>query len=224
MNEEVIENENLETDSLNNSNIIYLCIKRIFDIIIGLIGLIIIIPVIIVIKLIYLFNRDTSSIFYSQDRIGKNGKTFKLYKFRSMVKNADEILKEMLKKPEYKKEWESNQKFENDPRITKLGKFIRKTSIDELPQLLNILKGDMSLIGPRPLIPGELELHNGNHEKYEKMKPGLTGWWACNGRSETDYEERLKLEYYYCEHASLLLDIKCFFKTVEVVIFGKGAK
>ena len=210
--------------SINIRKVIYLFIKRLFDIIVGLIGLIVLIPVIIVIKIVYLCNKDVSSIFYSQIRVGKNGKKFKLYKLRSMVPNSAEMLEEMLKDPKYKKEWDENQKFENDPRITKLGKIIRKTSIDELPQMLNVLLGDMSLIGPRPLIPGELEKFNGDHKKYEAMKPGITGWWAANGRSEVDYDTRLELEYYYCEHASILLDIKCIFKTIAVVLFRKGAK
>ena len=133
-------------------------------------------------------------------------------------------LKELLKNPKYKKEWDKNQKLEHDPRITKIGKIIRKTSLDEVPQFINVFKGDMSLIGPRPLVEGELDAHNGNHEIYEKVKPGITGWWACNGRSATTYDERLKLEYYYAENASLVLDIKCIFRTIKAVISRTGAK
>ena len=116
------------------------------------------------------------------------------------------------------------QKFENDPRITKIGNILRKTSLDEVPQFINILKGDMTMIGPRPLVPGELDSHNGNHEIYESVRPGITGWWACNGRSATTYEERLDLEYYYVKNRSLWLDIKCVFKTISAVICKKGAK
>lgn len=202
----------------------YLFIKRVFDILASFIGIIALIIVAIVVKIIYLINKDTSSIFYTQERIGKNGKTFKLYKLRSMVPNADEVLKEMLKKPKYKKEWKKNQKFEDDPRITKIGKILRKTSLDELPQFINVFIGDMSLIGPRPLIKGELDSHNGNHDLYEKVRPGITGWWACNGRSATDYEKRLELEYYYCDNCCIKLDIKCIFLTIKAVILKEGAK
>ena len=202
----------------------YFFIKRLFDIIVGLLGILALIPVSLIVKVINIVNKDYDKIFYTQDRIGKNGKVFKLYKFRSMVPNADLVLKELLKDEKYKKEWELNQKFEKDPRITKAGNFLRKTSLDELPQFINVLKGDMSLIGPRPLIKGELDSHNGNHEIYESVKPGITGWWACNGRSNLDYDKRLELEYYYAENCSLILDIKCIFKTVKSVISKDGAK
>ena len=157
-------------------------------------------PIMIIVKISYIISKDYNSIFYTQTRIGKNGKEFKLYKFRSMIPNADEVLKQLLKKTKYKKEWERNQKFENDPRITKMGKVLRKTSLDELPQMINVLKGDMSMIGPRPLVKGELDSHNGNHQIYESVRPGISGWWAVNGRSATTYEKRLELEYYYCEN------------------------
>ena len=204
--------------------IFYFGTKRIIDIVISLIGCLFLLPVALVTKICYLATGDKKSIFYKQKRIGKNGEKIYIYKFRSMVYNADEILKELLKQPEYKKEWELNQKFENDPRITKIGNVLRKTSLDELPQFINVLKGDMSLIGPRPLVEGELDAHNGNHKIYESVRPGISGWWACNGRSATTYEKRLELEYYYCKNCSLLLDIKCIFKTIGAVIFGKGAK
>lgn len=202
----------------------YFGIKRLFDISCSLIGAVFLLPLIVIVKLCYLFTGDTKSIFYTQTRIGKNGKQFKLYKFRSMVKNADEVLKELLKDPKYKKEWDRNQKFDNDPRITKIGNILRKTSLDELPQILNVLKGDMSFIGPRPLVVGELDSHNGNHQIYESVRPGISGWWASHGRSATTYEERLELEYYYCNNCSLWLDIKCFFATIKAVFDKTGAK
>lgn len=198
--------------------------KRLFDILCSLLGVLAMIPVAIITKICYLISGDTKSIFYTQKRIGKNGKFIYIYKFRSMVWNADEVLKELLKQPKYKKEWKENQKFENDPRITKIGNFLRKTSLDELPQFINVLKNDMSMIGPRPLVEGELDDHNGNHEIYERVKPGITGWWAANGRSATTYKKRLELEYYYVENCSLLLDIKCIFKTIKAVLFKTGAK
>lgn len=206
------------------NNLIYLFIKRVFDIIVGILGVILLIPISIIIKIISVINKDYAPIFYSHVRIGKNGKEFKLYKFRSMVPNADEILKDILKDPKRKDEWDKNQKFSNDPRITKVGKILRKSSLDELPQFINVLKGDMAFIGPRPLLKGELAAHNGDHKIYEKVRPGITGWWACNGRSATTYKKRLELEYYYVNNMSLWLDIKCIFKTVEAVINRKGAK
>lgn len=203
---------------------LYFGIKRIFDLLCALVGSLLLLPVAIVTKIAYLISGDKKSILYTQKRIGKNGKIIHIYKFRSMVYNADEVLKELLKQPEYKKEWDLNQKFENDPRITKIGNILRKTSLDELPQFINVFKGDMALIGPRPLVEGELDAHNGNHKIYESVRPGISGWWACNGRSATTYEKRLELEYYYCQNCSLLLDIKCIFKTIGAVIFKKGAK
>ena len=202
---------------------IYFIIKRIFDIICSLIGLVLLIPVTIIVKLVYICTGDFKSIFYTQKRIGKNGEVIGIYKCRSMVPNADEVLKELLKDSKYKKEWKSNQKFENDPRITKIGKILRKTSLDELPQFINVFTNDMSLIGPRPLVEGELDAHNGDHQIYESVKPGITGWWACNGRSATTYEKRLELEYYYVKNCSLILDIKCILLTIKAVITKDGA-
>ena len=202
----------------------YLFTKRLFDIICSIIGLILLIPVTWIVKICYVLTGDFKTVFYAQKRIGKDGKIIYLYKFRTMVPNAGEVLKELLKDPKYKKEWDENQKFHSDPRITKIGKLLRKSSLDELPQFVNVFKGEMSLIGPRPLVIGELDAHNGNHEIYESVRPGITGWWACSGRSNTDYDERLKLEYYYVHNQSLLLDIKCVFKTIGAVLFSKGAK
>jgi len=202
----------------------YVVIKRLFDLFCALLGCVALLPVAIIVKICYMCTGDFHSIFYRQKRIGKNGKYIYIFKFRSMVWNAEEVLKKLLKDKKYKKEWDLNQKFEKDPRITKVGNILRKTSLDELPQFLNVLKNDMSLIGPRPLCEGELDAHNGNHEIYESVKPGITGWWACNGRSATTYEERLELEYYYVQNRSLMLDIKCIFKTIVAVIGKKGAK
>lgn len=218
-----VEQQGVQRISLRE--LIYCFIKRLFDVVCGLIGAICLIPLIILVKIISICSGDHKSIFYTQKRIGKNGKVFKLYKFRSMVPNADEILEQTLKMDKVRREeWKKYQKFENDPRITKIGNILRKTSLDEVPQFINILKGDMSMIGPRPLVPGELDSHNGNHEIYESVRPGITGWWACNGRSATTYEERLELEYYYVKNRSLWLDIKCVFKTISAVICKKGAK
>lgn len=217
-------NEAVSVQAIGIKEALYLTIKRLFDIIVGIIGLIFIIPLSIIVKISYMLNGDFKSIFYKQKRVGKNGKIFYLYKYRTMVYNAEDILQKMLKEEKWKKEWDKNQKFENDPRITKMGNILRKTSLDEVPQFINILKGDMSLIGPRPLVEGELDAHKGNHDIYESVRPGITGWWACNGRSATTYDERLELEYFYVKNRGLRMDIKCIFKTIEAVLLKKGAK
>lgn len=211
------------TFSFSPSQQFYLLIKRLFDILCGLIGVVVLVPTTLFVKLAYLLSGDTAKIFYRQKRVGLNGKQIRIWKFRSMVPNAGEILQELLKDEKYRKEWDENQKFENDPRITKVGNILRKTSIDELPQLLNVLRGDMSLVGPRPLVEGELAAHNGL-KLYEKVKPGITGWWGCNGRSNIDYRERLELEYYYVKNCSLYLDILCIIRTVWAVLKKDGAQ
>ena len=170
--------------------ITYFIIKRVFDILCSIFGILMLIPISLVTKICYIAVGDKKSIFYKQKRVGKNGKIIYIYKFRSMVYNADEVLKELLKDPKYRKEWDINQKFENDPRVTKIGKILRKTSLDEIPQFINVLKGDMSLIGPRPLVEGELDAHKGNPMIYQSVRPGISGWWAANGSSATTYEKR----------------------------------
>ncbi len=209
--------------SFTPGQMLYLAIKRFIDILCSLAGLIILVPITIIVKLLYLATGDTAKVFYRQRRIGENGKEIRIWKFRTMVSNADEVLTEMLKDPRYKAEWDANQKFTNDPRITKVGRILRKTSIDELPQFLNVLQGDMSLVGPRPLVAGELEKFGGL-KLYQKVKPGITGWWGCNGRSNIDYRERLELEYYYVRNCSLYLDLLCIFRTILAVIKKDGAQ
>lgn len=213
----------VDTFSNDANKLGYFALKRLFDIICALFGIILILPIALIIKISYLINGDFKSIFYTQKRVGKDGKIINLYKFRSMVYNADEVLKEMMKDEKYRNEWEKNQKFENDPRITKIGKIIRKLSIDEIPQFINILLGDMSLVGPRPLVVGELEQHNGL-QLYNKVRPGITGWWACNGRSNIEYRERLELEYYYVQNCSPVLDITCILRTIFIVLKKEGAR
>lgn len=140
-----------------------------------------------------------------------------------MVWDADEQLQRLLEDPAVRAEWEKNQKLAHDPRITPIGRMLRRTSLDELPQFFNVLKGEMSAIGPRPLIPGELEAHGGR-ALYNKVKPGLTGWWGCNGRSDIEYQERLELEYYYITHCSLYLDALCILRTAAAVFKREGAQ
>lgn len=215
-------------ENINRSNIkkyIYLGTKRTIDIIGALIGIVLLVPVTVLIYIASIILKENDAkLFYSQKRIGKNGKYFKLYKFRSMCKDADDKLaKYLAENEEMRKEFKETQKLQNDPRITKLGKFLRKTSLDELPQMINILKGNMSFIGPRPVIDGEIDKYENNKEKFLSVKPGLTGYWQVNGRSTTTYEERMKLELYYVEHQSLWLDIKIFFKTFITVLKKEGA-
>ena len=200
----------------------YLYIKRFLDIILSLVGIVFVLPIAILVKISFLVMGDTDSIFFRHERIGKDGKPFMMYKFRSMIHNAEEKLEELLKEERYKKEWEESQKLENDPRITRVGRFLRKTSLDEIPQLLNVLKGDMSIVGPRPLVDGELEEHGGD-KLYWKVKPGITGWWGSHGRSDVDYKQRLEMEYYYIKNISFKIDMTCIYRTVIAVVRREGA-
>lgn len=220
--EQVLKMDN--TDAISIRMNLYFFFKRFSDILISLIGMVGLLILTFIIKIIYMLTGDFKSIFYSHERIGKNGKPFKLYKFRTMVPNSAEMLEEMLKDKKYLKEWKENHKFENDPRITKAGNFLRKTSLDEIPQFINILKGDMSLIGPRPMLQEEVDEYGKNKEKLLSVRPGLTGWWACNGRSCTTAKQRKELELYYVDNCSFVLDIKVIFKTVVAVLKRDGAK
>ena len=147
-----------------------------------------------------------------------------MYKFRTMVVDADKKLAELLKKDEeMRKEWQENRKLKHDPRITKIGEFLRKTSIDEFPQFLNVLKGDMSLVGPRAVVKGEIEKFGIYKKDILSVKPGITGYWAANGRSNTTYEDRVLMEYKYIDKCSILMDIKILLKTVVSVVKKEGA-
>lgn len=198
----------------------YLVFKRTFDIIISLVALILLSPLFLLVAILIRLETKGNAIF-TQDRIGQNGKLFKIYKFRSMVENADEILYRLLADDnDLSKEYKINKKFKDDPRITKVGKIIRKLSIDELPQLLNVLKGDMSLIGNRPYLPREIDDMRPYYEQIVKTKPGITGLWQTSGRSNTTFKTRCKMEAEYSEKVNIALDIKIFFKTFVVVFKG----
>lgn len=167
---------------------------------------------------------STGPIFYSQTRIGKNGRHFKLYKFRTMIENADKALKYYLNNnPAMAKEWKMNQKIHNDPRVTKIGALLRKTSLDEIPQIFNIINGDMTLVGPRPIVDEEKVKYGKYFKEYCELSPGLTGMWQVSGRSNTTYERRLACDHYYANNWSLWLDIKLLLKTVPVALKGFGA-
>ena len=209
--------------SFTPGQMLYLALKRLMDAFFGLVGLVLMVPLSLLIKLAYLLCGDRASIFYRQGRVGQDGRAIRIWKFRSMVPNAEDELQRLLKEERYRREWEANQKFSEDPRITRVGRFLRKTSIDEFPQMINVFRGEMSLVGPRPLMEGELEAHGGL-KLYQRVKPGITGWWACNGRSNIDYRERLELEYYYVKNCSLYLDVLCVLRTIVAVIRMDGAQ
>lgn len=198
----------------------YKFFKRMMDVFFATLGLIILSPVFAIIALIIKLE-SKGPVFFKHTRIGKNGKIIKLYKFRSMVENAEDLIKKFT--PEQMKEYKENYKLTDDPRITKSGKILRKTSLDELPQLLNIIKGELSIIGPRPVIQEELEKYGENAPKFLSVTPGLTGYWAANGRSDTTYEERMEMELFYVDNLSFKLDVKVFFKTIGAVLKREGA-
>jgi Undecaprenyl-phosphate galactose phosphotransferase WbaP len=163
-------------------------------------------------------------VFYRQARIGRYGRRFYVYKFRTMVQNADHLLQTYLaESPELRAEWLATHKLKNDPRITRVGAILRKTSLDELPQLWNILVGEMSLIGPRPIVDAEVEKYGDCFDLYTQVRPGLTGLWQVSGRSDTSYEQRVELDKYYVLNRSLKLDLQILWKTVFVVLKKDGA-
>ncbi len=204
--------------TLNKSG--YVHIKRLFDIIVSLTALLILSPIFLIIIIAIKLGSKGPAI-YTHERIGLNGKLFKLYKFRSMVENADQVLVQLLEEnKDLALEYKINKKLKNDPRITKIGAFIRKTSIDELPQLINVLKGEMSLIGNRPYLPREKEDMGFYYEDIIKSKPGITGLWQTSGRNDITFKMRCKCEADYSKKASLKMDIKIFFKTFAVLFKG----
>ena len=205
--------------------VLYKVVKRLIDILGGLVGCVLLVPITMAVYIARkILKEDDGPMFYEQLRLGKDGKHFKLYKYRSMIIGADEILKEYLANNEEARiEFEKNQKLRNDPRITKLGNFLRKTSLDEFPQFINILKGDMSLVGPRPIVDREVKLFGDKMEIVHSVRPGLTGYWAANGRSDTTYEQRVNMEAYYAENFSFSLDIKIILKTIKAVFEKEGA-
>ena len=195
-------------------------IKRLFDIIVSFLGLLILSPLFLLLTI--LIKCDSKGpVFFIQKRVGRNGKKFGIFKFRTMRINAEELIASFT--PEQLKEWKENFKLKNDPRITRVGKFLRNTSLDELPQLINIFIGNMSLVGPRPIVEEELEWYGEKKNVLLSVRPGLTGWWATNGRSEVSYPERCDYEVYYVYNCSLLLDIKILFKIFSAVFSRKGA-
>lgn len=210
---------NMQLINIANQNR-YEKIKRFFDICLSTAALVVLSPLLLVIAiLIYL--EDKGPVIYSQTRIGKDGRAFKLYKFRSMCVDADEKLKDLQ---------ELNErdgpvfKIKNDPRVTKVGKFIRKTCIDELPQLVNIIKGDMSIVGPRPPLPNEVEQYNSYQKQRLLVVPGLTCYWQIQKGEETTFDEWVELDLKYIKERSILLDFRLILLTFKVILSGKGAE
>lgn len=200
-------------------------IKRIIDVVGALVGVIALIPLTIIIYIARIVLKENDGpIFYDQLRIGKDGKVFKMYKYRSMIIGADEKLFEYLKEnEEARKEYKEYKKLKDDPRITKIGKFLRKTSLDEFPQFINVLKGDMSLVGPRPYLPREKEDMGEYYTYIIKSRPGITGYWQIAGRSDVTFDDRLKMDYDYNKNRSLKTDLKILVKTVLNVMKKEGA-
>ena len=199
----------------------YLLIKGILDYLFSLLMLPFLLVLLLAVKIVYLFHKDYDKIIFRQIRVGKDERLFKILKIRTMKAGAEEELDLLLNDPSNYQEWTQFQKLKNDPRITKFGYFLRKSSLDEFPQFINVLKGDMSIIGPRPLVPGELEAHKGN-KKYFRLKPGITGLWASRNRSIISYDDRLKIEYKYIDTVSLKTDLKIFFYTILSILKKEG--
>jgi Undecaprenyl-phosphate galactose phosphotransferase WbaP len=200
----------------------YKIIKRTFDVICGLILLVVLSPLFLF--LVHAIRKDGAPAFYGHTRIGRDGEPFKCMKFRSMRADADKVLKDLLASdPQARAEWALDFKLRNDPRITTIGQWLRKTSLDELPQLFNVIRGEMSLVGPRPIVSEELDRYGEYTDLYLQIRPGMTGLWQVSGRNDTGYEERVALDAWYVQNWSLWYDVAILFKTIDVVINRRGA-
>lgn len=200
----------------------YSATKRVLDVVGAIVLAIVFSPLILAI--VVLMGQEGGSIIYKHRRIGRDGQSFECLKFRTMVPNADQVLRELLEgDPAIKAEWVRDHKLRCDPRVTRLGRFLRRTSLDELPQLWNVMRGDMSLVGPRPVVREELLRYGRNVRAYLSAKPGITGLWQVKGRNDTDYRRRVVLDTYYVRNQGLLLDLYILLKTTKVVLGGSGA-
>lgn len=213
----------LKENSITNKKM-FRFVKRTTDIIISIFGIIMLLPITIIVCILNLVTKNKGPIFFVQKRVGINGKIFKMYKYRTMVVNAEEILNRHIEeKTKIGKEYIKNKKLQNDPRITKVGKLLRKTSLDEFPQFINVLKGDMSLVGPRPYLIREIKDMNDYYYYITKERPGLTGLWQISGRSNVGFENRLELDYKYVINKSLKNDLLIILKTISSVLKKEGA-
>ena len=197
----------------------YLFFKRITDVVGALLGIILLSPFLLLISIVIKVEDPKASIFFIQERVGVKGELFRMYKFRSMIVNAEDLLETILEKNE---STGAMFKMKNDPRVTKIGRFIRKTSLDEIPQLINVLKGEMSLVGPRPPLLREVMLYEGKHFRRLSVKPGCTGLWQVTARNEVGFEEMVDLDLFYINNRNLLLDVKLILKTIQVMVLKKG--
>ncbi|WDF04901.1 sugar transferase [Shouchella hunanensis] len=215
-----VEKGQLKEELHINGSRFYLVSKRFIDIIASLLGIIILSPLFLFIALLIKKEDPKGSVFFKQVRVGKDGKEFYMYKFRSMVSNAEELLNDLLKNNEVSGHM---FKMKDDPRVTKIGKFIRKTSIDELPQLLNVLKGDMSLVGPRPPLTREVAEYSNYHKQRLSVKPGCTGVWQVSARNNVGFEEMVEMDIRYMKERNTYFDLIIIFRTVLVLIKPNGA-
>jgi len=198
-------------------------LKRLMDILLGSLLLAVSLPLAALISLA-IWLEGGRPVLFAHRRIGQGGRTFLLYKFRSMVVNADEVLREHLEvRPELALEWLRDHKLREDPRVTRVGRFLRKRSLDEIPQFWNVLRGDMSLVGPRPIVPGEAQKYGPHLRMYTLVKPGLTGLWQVSGRNDTSYGKRVSLDLQYIREWTPWLDLRILFRTAWVVLRGHGA-
>jgi len=211
----------VSTQRLNSR--VNLAQKRVQDLALTIIGGIVILPFLLLIALAVKID-SRGPVLYGHTRLGRDGKPFKAWKFRSMVKDSDAQLERYLvSHPEARREWEESRKLKDDPRVTRVGRFLRKTSLDEFPQLLNVLKGEMSLVGPRPIVKAERAKYGDSYDRFSRMMPGMTGLWQVSGRSDTGYEERVALDCYYSQSWSIWLDLFILGKTIGVVFHARGA-
>lgn len=199
---------------------VYRFLKRMMDMLGSILGLVVLSPLFLVIAIAIQKEEKNSPVFFSQIRIGKNGKKFKMYKFRSMCEDAETKLEDLLQHNEIEG---AMFKIKDDPRVTKVGKFIRKTSIDELPQLLNVLKGDMSLVGPRPPLEREIKEYSTYDKQRLLIKPGCTGVWQISGRNNVSFDDMVEMDVHYIKNLSIWNDIKIILKTLLVMIKSEGA-
>lgn len=200
--------------------IMYLIAKRSIDFMFALIGLVLLSPLFLIVSILIKLEDPKGSVFFCQVRVGKNEKPFRMYKFRSMVSNAEELLDKLLDQNEVQG---AMFKIKDDPRITRIGKFIRKTSIDELPQLWNVVRGEMSLVGPRPALPREVMQYSSYDKLRLRVSPGCTGLWQVSGRNNLSFQEMLALDLEYIERRGIWLDVKVMLKTVKVMILPNSA-
>lgn len=198
----------------------YMVLKRVVDVVCASLGLLVLLPFFLIVSA-FIIATDGMPIVFRQSRVGRHGKEFKVFKFRTMVNNAEEVLK---RDPALYAEYQKNFKLENDPRITKIGNFLRKTSMDELPQLLNVVRGEMSLVGPRPILNNELVKYGDHQDVYLEMLPGCAGLWQCSGRSDTSYEERVSLDAEYYRKAGIRMDLWIMYRTFISILKREGAQ